>query len=110
MELKLVKTEKFNSNQTKLATREYYEIGGYNVIADTYTYESDYKIVSTKQKGDIEYLPSIYELHNFGVLCGFEISTVSYGSLPVEDIKEIIKGYEQAIEVVEILTEKFINT
>ena len=109
MELRLIKTEKLNSIQTGLITREHYEIGDYEVVVDTY--ESGYVNLCTKQKSDIKYLPPIYELHDFGVLYGFEIQTTSYGkTMMVDDIREMIKAYEQAIEVVEILTEKFINT
>lgn len=112
MELKLVKTEKFNSNQTKLATREFYEIEGYEVEVSTYN-DGYIHIGVTKKNTDNKYLPSIYSLHDFekGVIYGFEIQTTSYGKIMmVDDIREMIKAYEQAIEVVEILTEKFINT
>lgn len=39
----------------------------------------------------------------------FSIQTTSYGSFRPDDIKKIIAGYQQAVEVVEVLTEKFIT-
>ena len=111
MELKLTDTRKFNSNEIKITTRDFYEVGDYNVIVDTY--EHGFKKVSANPKSDVEYLPSIYDLHDFnddGILYGFEISTTSYGkTMMVDDIRKMIKAYEQAIEVVEILTEKFVG-
>ena len=108
MELKLIETKKLNNN--KILTRELYEIGDYKVEVDTY--ENGYVNLCTKQKRIVEYLPSIYSLYDFNkeVLNGFDISTTSYGKIMgVDDIREMIKAYEQAIEVVEILTEKFIK-
>ena len=77
------------------------------------SYEYGFVKISAKPKSDVRYLPSIYDLHDFaddGALYGFEISTTSYGkTMMVDDIRKLIKGYEQAIEVVEILKEKFIK-
>ena len=36
----------------------------------------------------------------------FTIGTVSYGGLPVEEIKEVITGYEKAVEAVEYFKEQ----
>ena len=36
----------------------------------------------------------------------FTIGTVSYGGLPVEEIKEVMTGYEKAIEAVEYFKEQ----
>jgi hypothetical protein len=111
MELRLIDTKNFNKNNIKLSTREHYEIGDYNVVVDTF--EDGFTKICTRQKGNIKYLPSISELRNFdkdGVLYGFEIGTTSYGkTMMVDDIKEVVKGFEYAIKVVEILTEKFVN-
>lgn len=109
MELKLIKTQNFNKNNIKLLTREHYEIGNYNVVVDTF--EDGFTKVCTRQNGNVKYLPSISELRDFNkddILYGFEIGTTSYGkTMMVDDIKEVIKGFEHAIEVVQILTEKF---
>lgn len=115
MELKLIETEKLNSNQTGLITRELYEIGDYKVEVNTYESAGN-RIIYANKRNDVEYLPSIHGLNDYtkggnGALYGFEISTISYGkTMMVDDIREMIKAYEQAVEVVEILTEKFINT
>ena len=37
----------------------------------------------------------------------FKIQTTAYGALDAEEIKKVIAGYEEALEVVKVLTEKF---
>lgn len=39
----------------------------------------------------------------------FTIGTVSYGGLPVEEIKKVMTGYEKAIEAVEYFEEQLKN-
>ena len=39
----------------------------------------------------------------------FDIQTSSYGALAPEEIEKVIAGYQQAVEVVETLTDKFIG-
>lgn len=39
----------------------------------------------------------------------FKIQTTSYGALEPAEIQEVIKGYETAMKVVEILTKEFIK-
>lgn len=109
MKLKLIDTKKLNYNQIGIVVREHYEIGDYKIIADTYN--SGFMSINITRKNGNKYLPLIYVEHDLEecTLCKFSIQTTSYGSLAINEIEEVIKGFEQAVEVVKILTEKFVN-
>ena len=108
MELKLVDTEEFNHKNIGTIIREHYEIEGYNVSVDIYS--DELFTVDVSQKEDDNYLPEIRGSYNIknGVLYKFTIN-VRYGYLTIDETKEAIKSLEQAIEVVKILTEKFVK-
>ena len=71
----------------------------------------------TLERFDIEakdrngYLPQIYFDDGFygEDKKWFEIQTTSYGALTPDKIKEVIAGYEEAMEAVAILTKEFIK-
>lgn len=109
MKLKLIDTKELNCSQIGIVAREYYEIGGYKVITDTY--DSGFISVNITRKNGNKYLPLIYGEYDLEecTLCKFVIQTTSYGSLEIDEIEDVIKGFEQAIEVVKILTEKFVR-
>ena len=57
------------------------------------------------------FLPSIFadDEKEDGTITDFRIETTSYGTLKVEDAKRFIEAYKEAVEVVEILKDKFVN-
>lgn len=60
--------------------------------------------------GHSRYLPEIYfEDGCFGEEKRFEIQTRAYGTMTVDKIKEVVAGYQRAIEAVEILTKEFLK-
>lgn len=69
--------------------------------------ENGAKVISVIQNEE-RYAPQISE--KFGAMTisetEFTIGTVSYGGLPVEEIKAVMSGYEKAIEAVEYFKEQ----
>ena len=59
-----------------------------------------------------DFLPAIFadDENENGIITDFRIQTTSYGTLKVEDAKKFIEAYNEAVAVVEILTNKFITT
>lgn len=103
MELKLVA-----STQDGNSTLHKYEIGDYTVY-DEQTEDNKYSdiIIVLKDTAN-RYSPKIYTDQKSGSnIKGFEIETKGYGSLDIKDIEDVIKGYQNAIEVVKILTDKY---
>lgn len=91
---------------------ETYKIGRYEVEHFVTTYESGVVIESIYVNGEFkaEYLPDIQyydDWFNEGANKCFKIQTTAYGALNPEEIKKVIAGYNEAMEVVAILTEKF---
>lgn len=106
LELKLVASKE---NEDK--KYDVYKIGCYEVAVVTYKQhdnERNIHISNMKERG--EYNPDIY--YNDGWLDRsekkFEIQTTAYGSLETKEAQKFIAAYNTAIEVVEILTEKFL--
>lgn len=85
-----------------------YEIGGYEVDQYITLYEDGSTWESFRVGRNIEewYLPDL-EFGNDGHSKDFQIVTKAYGVLSPEEVKEVIKGYQEAIEVVRILTKEF---
>lgn len=105
-ELKLIET------RTKdIYREETYEIGDYTVIVEFVNGEVDR--ISVKEDWNKEYVPPIY----FGYDSifakhekqQFKIQTVAYGAKDITEIQKVIEGYQNAIEVVEVLTKTFIK-
>lgn len=89
-----------------------YDIGGYEVsyLRASKGAERTERICVDKTDFD-RYLPTIYSTDDiFGNgKKGFEIQTTAYGAMSPAKIKEVVAGYEEALEVVEILTKEFIK-
>lgn len=67
-----------------------------------------YSVFKNSKYGDIRYLPEIYwEGEPLSKEDRFVINTTSYGALGVEEIEKVIDGYQEAVEVVKILTKNF---
>lgn len=120
MELKFLKEESYvgafgHHRQLKL-----YRIGNYWVKNNTwYNCENDNTLDNCENNRAINlspirplhYTPEIYtEYENgYGKPTGFKIQTTSYGSLDAEEFAEFLKEQNEALEVVKILTEKFVK-
>lgn len=103
MKLTLTKTKEVNDKLVEI-----YEIAGYEV--KVVTYEGGYKHINVREKRS-DYLPTIYcrDDDDNGKVLDFEIQTTSYGSLPVDEIKKMIAGLEEAVAVVEVLRKEFVK-
>lgn len=115
MKLELVKVyerNKINMGLNIITIKEAYEIGGYEVDHITKIYEDGSQYESFRIGVDIdqEYLPEITYEYDPGSSPEkrFLIMTKGYGELIPEEAEKMISGYQEAIEVVRILTEAFI--
>lgn len=112
MELKLIEHNEACENNVKYQN-DCYTIGNYKIIKEIAIYESgktveQFEIRKNREK---DFLPDIYCNPRFskGKIEGFKIQTTSYGSLSPAEIQEVIDGYQETLEVVNILTDKFIK-
>lgn len=105
MELKLLSTKEL-PNGTIINE---YEIGNYTIWEHIRKYITFMNIIS--DIGVNNFLPDIYADtdDNEGIITNFTIQTTSYGTLNVGDTKRFIEAYKEAVEVVEILIDKFVN-
>mgnify|MGYP003500884519 CR=1 FL=1 len=108
MNLVLVEEKEMVDEYGVHCERKEYEIGNYKVTVDW----EDGKLddIFVREDFNVEYVAeiSLKGRHSWNGPLRFEIQTAAYGSKEVDDIQKIIKGYQQAIEVVEILTKKFL--
>lgn len=113
MKLEMV-NERYVNKPNCVAVEKLFRIGSYEVEVTKYTYVTgDIHIrrrISVEKNYGEHYLPEIYFRDNelTGEAGEFVIQTTSYGSLKPAEIKNIIAGYETAVEVVEILTKEFL--
>lgn len=103
--------EREKTEEIKHYVRKDFEIGSYSgyIVFTTYpTGDIDKDIYVYSDK---EYAPDIYfyEAHLNKGKEGFRIQTTAYGALDTEEIEEVMKGYQEALEVVKILTEEFLK-
>lgn len=105
MKMKLLKEKSKVVNDKELKF-EVYEVGKYMVVVH-YTDGKMRDIETIETDGD-RYLPEINFSCSIEMAKTFRISTTSYGNLKAEEIKKVVEGYEHALEVVEVLTEKFL--
>lgn len=80
------------------------EKNGYEALV--YSAESGIQGVNIIQSGN-KYAPQITDTFGAATLAEteFTISTTSYGGLTVDEIKEVMAGYEKAVEAVEYFKE-----
>lgn len=114
MKLKFIEHNEAQEEKTKYE-RDIYEIGNYRVIRDLSIYESGrvYESFDIRPNRELEYIPDIYfnnRLFGDDFAKEFKIQTTAYGSMSPEIIQQIIEGYKEAIEVVNILTDKFLKS
>lgn len=105
MELKLLKTITLDDG----TTINTYLIGDYAI--SEHIHKSFTCIYTTPNMNANAFLPSIFadDEKEDGNITDFEIQTTSYGTLKVEDAKKFIGAYKEAVEVVEILKDKFVG-
>lgn len=102
MEMKLIEKKTVNDKDVKI-----FEIGRYTV--KEITYEGGYKSIEVR-KATKGYTPEIYCIDDLdGNILGFEVQTTSYGSLRTNEIRKLIIALEEAAQVAEILTAKFVK-
>lgn len=105
MELKLLKTKEA-ANGSIINT---YVIGNYIIREDIH---KSFTCIYTRPDMEAnDFLPYIFadDEKEDGIITDFKIQTTSYGTLKVEDAKKFIEAYNEAVEVVEILKDKFVN-
>ena len=104
MKLTLEKTRTVEDRKYEL-----YTIGKYQIEVTNYSNGNRYITIRVDRFTN-RFIPEIYCKDNFeGKILGFEIQTTSYGALNAEAIQKVIAGYNEALEVVEILTKEFVN-
>lgn len=89
---------------------ELYTIGNYKVNVTTFEeYGSRYINIATRTEGGY-FTPEVYCKDDYeGHILGFEIQTTSYGALNADEIQKVIAGYNEALDVVAILTAEFVE-
>lgn len=86
------------------------------------SYEIYRQCRTNNKSGDVDYYYSINEdssnnrylppvSYDSGFFSGgtpkFEIQTIAYGALGVDEIRKVMAGYQEAVELVELLTKSF---
>lgn len=112
MELKLIEHNEACENSVKYQS-DCYTIGNYKIIKDTTIYKNGktFEQFDINKNCEKRFIPTIcfYESLFDGEKKEFKIQTTSYGSLYPAEIQEVIDGYQEALEVVNILTDKFMK-
>ena len=90
-------------------TLKCYRVGSYEV--SHLIYDSGWEDIQIRADRTQRYQPEIYSRCNWetGKILEFHIQTTSYGALPLEEIRKVMEGYEEAIKVVEILNKEFVK-
>lgn len=110
MEIKLTNTNTVLRNDGT-RTINVYECGNYRVTETKYN-ESDLTLYSVSPNEELwaeRYCPSITVDDCFGELNGFKIQTTSYGALNVEELQKMMRLLNEAVEVVNALTERYVK-
>lgn len=107
LEVKLLETKK---SADGLAEMKRYQIGKYLVNVEDEEGRDRYIEARPDYSKEENFLPDIY-IEREHLLRGeaeVKVGTVSYGSLHVEDIQKVIAGYNEAIEVAQIIKKEFL--
>lgn len=106
MKLKLIKTVENGTGKTNI-----YNISNYTIRETIYVNGDRYitNYFNSKEK----FTPDIYPIYSNGGLGGeivdFKIQTSSYGTLTLEEIRELIKAYKNAIAIIEVLKKELLT-
>lgn len=102
-ELKLLSTQTYENDKAEL-----YEIADYKVQAVFEDEKLDFIQIYTES--DERFIPNIYYRKSLATKKQeFTIQSTSYGDLNVTDFQKMMNYYQQALEVVEVLTATFIK-
>lgn len=86
-----------------------YRIHDYDFIQTTYPEGYTFSHISVNNNMN-RFVPVISIIDDMnGTIKSFKIQTTSYGTLPLEEIKEYISKLQAAVKIVEILTYEFIK-
>lgn len=113
MKLELL-SHSMQMNKKGVATMDDFKVGRY-FVRRTISPMSDGEVwtrIQVQGDRDAEYLPPIQyddDVWSDNPNPRFEIQTTAYGAKGVEDIEKVIAGYQEALEVVNLLTEKFLK-
>lgn len=112
MKLEHMKTEEYTDNFGRNRQTTLYRIGNYWVNDNTWDNCDDNRTINLAAILPTRYTPEIYtEYENgYGKPTGFKILTTSYGSLGANEFAEFLEAQHEALEVVKILTEKFVKS
>ena len=93
-----------------LAEMKRYQIGRYLVNVEDEEGRDRYIEARPDYSKGENFLPDIHieREHLWKGKAEVKVGTTSYGSLNVEDIQKVIAGYNEAIEVAQIIKEKFL--
>lgn len=107
-ELKLELVEEFKKEEGQYQN---YEIGRYEVQVSIYEWGKNI-CVFPKDCRDY-YLPNIYYVNNTAfdenAKERFTIASVSYGSVEISEMQQIVEAYEHAVKVAKLLEAEFIK-
>lgn len=111
MKLEHIKTEEHTDTFGRHRQTKLYRVGNYWVNDNTWDNCADNRTINLSFIRAFHYAPEIYTEYEkgYGKPTGFKIQTTSYGSLDAEEFAEFLKEQNEALEVVKILTEKFVK-
>lgn len=106
MELKLIETVENGTGKTNI-----YNISNYTIRETIYVNGDRY--ITNYFDSKERFTPDIYPIYSNdglgGEIVDFKIQTSSYGTLTLEEMRELIKAYKNAIAIIEVLKDKFIK-
>lgn len=108
MKFNLIEQKIVEKEDGMVVTRRTYEVGHYivqQIVRANEQGDYTYYDVNQNENEDYSYLPNIYYHDTSEGQSEFRIGTASYGSQNTDTIKKIIDGYNQAVEVVTLLTD-----
>ena len=111
MELEFLKEEIYVDTFGRHRQTKLYRVGNYWVNDNTWNDCAYNRTMKLSYIRAFHYAPEIYTEYEkgYGKPTGFKIQTTSYGSLDAEEFAEFLKEQNEALEVVKILTEKFVK-
>lgn len=106
MKLELIYQE---AEQFETYTSEYkeYRIGHYTLFVEEAIGKQDGKRITTMfsiEADNDDYLPQLYYRKEEKVVL---VQTTAYGAKKPDEIRKIIQGYEEAVQVAETITKEF---
>ena len=109
-EIKLISERTGIVHGTDVIKREYVVDDCYNIHREIFGENIEYFSIKVLKRN--EYIPQLYVEEDVmeDLIYGFAIQTTSYGSLEKVEIRKMIKGYQYALDVVELLEKEFASS